>query len=264
MQVLGGVLAGVLFVSMPILVFYAWNGALADLFTVYFYNNLHYYPFNPSLLYKAYFALIGLLDTIVYNKVIWLVILAGITGVFRYEKNKWVISTLFFSAAGLTLTVYAGGMRFVYYGIILMVYALFGLIWETDLGLQNCRKAFSACTIIILCGMIGYRLKNTNAIDRSHYVQFRFADQMEEDSTLLNYQFIDGGFFTAADIYPSVYYPYALNILTDEIRTEQNRYIAEGKTQYIVSMSDIDEVDINHLYVKIDEYDGYCLYERNN
>ena len=55
---------------------------------------------------------------------------------------------------------------------------------------------------------------------------------MEDNATLLNYQFLDGGFFFAANILPDQYYAWSFNVLNDEIREEQNKYV-EGRTHYL-------------------------------
>lgn len=71
---------------------------------------------------------------------------------------------------------------------------------------------------------------------------------------MLNYGALDGGFYLAANIVPNVRYFESQNIdykLYPENMDEQNRYIKEGKVQFVVvrllSPMPIEKVNIPHI-----------------
>ena len=72
---------------------------------------------------------------------------------------------------------------------------------------------------------------------REDTVQYRFAAIINEvpDTTLLNYGFMDAGFFTAAEITPSVKYFHQTNVPKQEMLDEQIRYVRDGITDFVVS-----------------------------
>ena len=73
-------------------------------------------------------------------------------------------------------------------------------------------------------------------------MQFRIVDQMEinDQTTLLNYGFMDAGFYTAAGITPTVKYFQQNNVPLREMKTEQRRYVEEGLCEYVVACNPND------------------------
>ena len=262
LDLITGVCGGVALISLPVFLYFAVHNALDSLFHVYFYINLNYYPFNDSPVYKLYFAALGLLGAVKSNWKYWIVTAIGLIQLFRIEKRPSVIAELIFGAAGLTMVIYSGGQQFAYYALILSVYSIFGLLAIPKTGVKTAAAALLAS--IVLAVYVGIPKYNARIrASKNDYVQYRFAAEMDENATLLNYQFLDGGFFFAADILPTQYYSWSFNVLNDEIREEQNRYVAEGTVSYIVAIDhDVEEADVNHRYELIDEADEYFLYRR--
>ena len=257
-----GVGIGVLIISLPVLIYFMANHALADLFHAYFYINLTYYPANDSLLYKLYFAVHGVLETIRQNWKFWVLILIGLIQMIRIEKKRLIIVTIIFGAALLAITVYAGGQGFVYYGFILSVFAVFGL-----LVMPNMKKPAECVLLLagaVLTGMVNYKTyQKTRGDTLDNYAQYRFAQKMKPGSTLLTYYILDNGFYMASHTLPSEYYPWSLNVMTKQIWKEQDTYLLEGRTDYVVCEDkDVEAHDTAHRYQLIDEYDGYYLYEK--
>ena len=56
-----------------------------------------------------------------------------------------------------------------------------------------------------------------------------------EDRTLLNYGFLDGGFYLAADALPVTRFFCTLNNDLPEMKEEQRAAIAEGRTAFVVT-----------------------------
>ena len=67
-------------------------------------------------------------------------------------------------------------------------------------------------------------------------MQYQLAKVINEtpNATLLNYGFMDAGFFTAAGIAPSVKFFHSSNVNMPEKSEEQLRYIREGLVDYVV------------------------------
>ena len=66
---------------------------------------------------------------------------------------------------------------------------------------------------------------------------YRFAKtiRQSEDRTLLNYGFLDGGYYLAADSQPVTRFFCTLNNDLPEMKEEQQTAIAEGRTAFVVT-----------------------------
>jgi len=90
-----------------------------------------------------------------------------------------------------------------------------------------------------------------------------------EQPTLLNYDFLDGGFYTTTGIVPNIRFFHNPNISYAKfpiILDEQNRYIKEQVVDYIVTLASIDYCDENlkipYLYENYELIDNEIqLYE---
>lgn len=263
-NLLVGVIIGVLVVSTPVLLYFGMNHALSDLFRVYFYINMNYYPFNDSFLYKCYFALIGFISTVKGNWQYWLFTLVGFIQMIRIEKNGFIIACIIAGGMGLTLSIYAGGQNFPYYGLILSVFSAFGLLGVPKTKSVVFKGVLLTISLIIVTVPFIKTLLHYNN-DRENTIQYKVARYIEPDSTLLNYQRLDQGFFLAADVVPSEYYSWSFNVLEEEVRQKQNEYIENGETDYVVAVNKDSflSADINHLYKLVYESDGVYLFKKS-
>jgi hypothetical protein len=73
--------------------------------------------------------------------------------------------------------------------------------------------------------------------DRDDLPQYQFANIINEteDATLLNFGFLDGGFYYTADVLPNCPYFCYFNINSSEMWETQYKYIRECKIDYIVT-----------------------------
>lgn len=112
-------------------------------------------------------------------------------------------------------------------------------------------------------------------------MQFVFADIIRETpgATLLNYDALDLGFYTAADIVPNVKFFMKQNIPYEKFpdnQDAQNQYLQEAKTDYVVLLTNNDTAEnnaiLNENYERIarreyspyiEDYD-YMLYKRRD
>lgn len=67
--------------------------------------------------------------------------------------------------------------------------------------------------------------------------QYKFAQRINqvENATMLNYGFLDGGFYFAAGCEPINKFFCKLNIPLEEMDEDQNRCIVEGKVDFVVT-----------------------------
>ena len=82
---------------------------------------------------------------------------------------------------------------------------------------------------------------------------------------------MDAGFYTACGIAPTVKYFHRTNVHLPEMLEEQNRYVAEGVTDYVVTRSPLSPAIASHYVLVSTEkapagfwYDTVYLYRRND
>ena len=107
-SVLLGVFSGVGIMTLPVMIYFASNHALADLFRVYFYDNIFYYSYKPYLINKLYYCAHNLVHSVRDNPALWMMIAAGLCWftirlkdkkeflfllICRYDKNKGKLRT---------------------------------------------------------------------------------------------------------------------------------------------------------------------------
>ena len=119
-------------------------------------------------------------------------------------------------------------------------------------------------------------------LEKNYFAQYTFNEiiNKETNPTILNYDNLDGGFYTVSDILPTTKYFMRQNISYDRypiILDEQNKIIKEKKVQFVIIREYYGNINyhetipyLNDNYILIDEkeqlYEGmsfkYFLYER--
>lgn len=153
----------------------------------------------------------------------------------------------------LGIGIFIGETKHDYYGLPLAVFSLFGGmglvllsgIWVRHV--QNAMGKMAAAAYAALLALVlaagayaAYRVSpNTYllSVKREQMPQFRFAERMEaaSDQTMLNYGFLDGGFYTVLGEVPNVKAYCILNRNPGAMLEEQNGYVREGRTQFVVA-----------------------------
>ncbi len=250
LKMTGIIAAGVAVASLPILIYFAVNGALDDLWTVYFYDNLFLYSQVEDEATGASRMLNNLKggDSSLrhYNLLTYLLIFVGLIDTFKRRFSEFLL--FFISAVGLFVLTYIGGRGYPYYSFIFSALAVMGLvelsIYEEKLReklkdkiyIKNFVKVFlpAVCAIYAFCNC-----ENTYLLEyeKSDLPQYQFAEiiNQKEDATLLNYGFLDGGFYTTADILPSTKFFCKLNLPLDELMETQNAMVANGEVDFVVT-----------------------------
>lgn len=163
------------------------------------------------------------------------------------RKTKGYIAIIL-SFFGLLVGTYSGGRSAVYYGLIFSVYTVFGIIvlFRELIFWRNINKIkavlyFPLSIVIIICS-VGTSLLFTGNRYLMRYAkndlpQYKFAQRINqvENATMLNYGFLDGGFYFAAGCEPINKFFCKLNIPLEEMDEDQNRCIVEGKVDFVVT-----------------------------
>ena len=251
--VIGAFLGGIAAVSVPVFLYFLLNGAIGDFFTVYFYNNLFLY--QKQEMSKIYFYLFYLYTSLRRNiEAGAFLVLGGVWMVLTLKKNYKLLTAFLLSELFLSVAVLAGGVFFIYYPMILMAPMVYGLIAAAQLlgwifrkipALASLNlKARLAANLVLAAVLLGYSFVASSNTDflgtgKAELPQYRFAAQMAqtESATLLNYGFLDGGFYFAADILPSTEFFCQLNIIMEEMNLAQNRQVENGMTDYVITQN---------------------------
>ncbi|MGM9680512.1 MAG: hypothetical protein ACI3XR_03300 [Eubacteriales bacterium] len=282
LRLIGGIVGGVLLITLPFFLYFAVNGALSDWFEVYFYNNIFlYHGESPSLLSRLVTVWKEVFGRLAVNRGYGIFVCLGlIYSLFRLHACEKL--QIFLTFAGLAVITFSNGTAYAYYILIFAVYAPFGMICLVRLifaaaealrilshkklspriGKRGGQIALaSAGGALVVCSLF-YCLKscrNTNLLlaDKDTLPQYRFAEiiNQKENATLLNYGFLDGGFYTTANIFPSCRFFCTLNMeCLPEMMETQNEWLENGVSDFVVTRSNQLQSD---RYRLVDE----CTYE---
>jgi len=258
-------LLGMFAASLPWLIYFGINHALGDLWTAYFYNNIFLYTLPAGNLLSGILSSANLLLSAMRDSPgVSLLVAAGLLFTLVCPRKTLSVpakSGIFLTFFLLALGVYCGGRAYVYYVLILHVYCVLGTIpvimavekLSRSINFSPGRRLRLALTALglVLSLLFSYRYANDTGQlgeDRTAVVQYRFSNlmhQLDETPTLLNYGFLDGGFYTAADIVPTCKYFCALNIPLQTISVVQDDCLNAGLVEFVVT-KDI-ELDINRF-----------------
>ena len=245
-------LLGVAGVSVIVLGYFAIHGAVGDFFTVYFYNNLFLYPMETEAS-KLELIQNCLKSTLQYNTSYSWFLTIGIVLFLLEIRTNWrgfLMAILTFG--GLTVGTYWGGRGYTYYGLILSVYTVFGLIvlvracqiagapklprWLSHWGVTL------AGMVLVVTMLLNYSYKtstNTYLMDfeKEDHPAYRFAETINtvENPTLLNFGFLDGGFYYAADVTPSCEFFCTLNINAPDMWYRQYDCINNREVDFVIT-----------------------------
>jgi len=261
----GWFLLGMAAATLPWVIYFAVNGALSDWFHAYFYLNFTAYPKTSGLMEMLTTAWKTVVETVAASPVLMASMAAGLLGfVFTSKllRGVWPKVCYVLLPMLLAVGVYAGGRTYPYYflilrgmlmlpGLIAAAYALSALARAVTLaklrppmpphpriGLRPMFALFCAAILVLSAwGAYGsYQYRDFMQQDKADLAQYRFAALMneEENPTLLNYGFLDGGFYTAADILPTVRYFCKLNLNLPEMMQAQRQAIRDKAVDFVV------------------------------
>ncbi|NLN03949.1 MAG: hypothetical protein GX166_03895 [Clostridiaceae bacterium] len=251
------VLTGFVIVTAPVLLYFHGHNALDDLFYTYFYCNIFLYNSGSKLLIPVYFVF-NTLKNIGQNIVLFPVMMLGLYRfVFtsRYLKNRtarrFILASFAFSYIGVTFS----NVWYDYYLLIVTGFTVFGVIALYDLFEEKYRlkivekipklKDVKLMKRTIVIFSLAYVLLFNNCMPylfrgKLEYPQYKFASIINKkaNATMLNYGFVDGGFYFASGIQPEMKYFQTNNITYEEfpeMHDEQTRIIANRQVDFVVA-----------------------------
>ena len=259
-QSLGWMVAGAFVSTVPWLVYFGLNGAIYDWLKVYLGHNLFLYGTAQSLTLQERLATMVYLiwDWIKHNAQYALLVFAGPAWLSVSRKGgKGAARAAWLMLGCGVVTIFIGAKGYLYYGLALAAVAPIGLaaagtLLEPVLSRFRARWAMPvtgaafAAGCVALCLAVSPNVHPESGLGfgakREDSMQFRIVDQMEinDQTTLLNFGFMDAGFYTAAGIAPSVKYFHQNNVPLREMKTEQRRYVEEGLCEYVVTRNPND------------------------
>ena len=245
------IVAGVVLASLPVLLYFGLNGAFSDLWTAYFFNNIVVYGKGSSLAATIRGLLSGAASMLTFNDATVLLVLFAVVSLFR-EKKRTYGSMIGLSFVFAFFVIYMGGINMKYYSEILCIFVPVGVaqLWKTAARLaggpenpegirsrKECRLVRVLIPLLFVAALFGSENSEMLRYRRADLPQYQFAGTIAEtpDATLFNYGALDIGQYTVNDIVPTCRYFCMLNIQSEEMFHEMDRYMAEGATDYIVS-----------------------------
>lgn len=244
-----GVVSGFVTVAVPIVLIYFFNGALYELFDVYFGMNIFKYHvtetrgtfldalINPFLALPAYLG---------DNS--QLLILVFIAFIYLFCRNKKIFA--FFTAA-FTFSFYVallGNGSVVYYPFILTAFAIFGalplnlMITKFLTDKSKPVKALSLLASFVLACLYSLpfvRNRNYYGIPKESYPTYAFSKIImdSEDQSFICLGLIDYGFYTSMKTDPET--PcFAVLVHDQDMVDQQIQYISDNDYNYIITSND--------------------------
>lgn len=240
------IILGVGAVSLPIIIFFAANNSLPNLFEVYFYDNLFVYSSTKEKSSLLENLKNGFVFTYSFMPLGFAAISIGILIIAVQKKHKDLTYTVITILAAF-LFVFAGHLSYRYYPLILAAFVPVSIASIISFAENRVKKihlpsiicsetAFTVCIGIcfLLCPNI-YLMK----YEKNDLPQYKFAEiiNQTENPTLLNYGFLDGGFYLASGTVPEFKYFCRNNTGLEAMMSSQQYYVESGIPDYIVARS---------------------------
>lgn len=288
LKTIGAFFAGIGALSLPVFGYFAFHGAVKDFLTAYFYNNMFLYPTEVAdrwaLIWQC------LRNTLPKNagwgSLVQLGLLWMLLRSIRWSKESLAVLLSFL---GLTAGTYGGGRAYIYYGLILSAYAPLGLAalggilrWDKVQLPSKLRHWAVPCAVSLALAAVLLNNSYTESSNtyllgekRENMPAYQFAETINqvENATLLNYGFLDGGFYYAADVLPTTRFFCTLNIPLDEMWQEHQQTILNGDVDFVVTRKyELSAYGLDSGYVCVQTaqyyFEGteytYYLYQRED
>lgn len=242
--------SGVMLLSVAVISYFVYHGAVLDLAEVYFYDNIFVYPGKKSALWILEF-IWYCINTVLQNYLYAQFILVGLLWFFCNIKKRWRESLAVYLSFGcLAITAIGPGRYHAYTGLILSAFSVFGIVAFVKVyrhmgeicpvSLPPSAGRIGICLLpvaMLVCAYVGSGNVYLMKYQKQDMPQYQFAEIMSrtESATLLNYGFLDGGFYYAAGITPVGRFFCKLNVELPEMMEEQNDIVEQGAVDFVVT-----------------------------
>ena len=275
--------AGIAVISAPILAYFLFNNALPYVFKVYFYDNLFLYSVNGSgnTVFSTVNNLYSGLINVFENHFPGLIFIFA--GIFYYLRDRRQLALITVTFISSFFFLFSGGRHYAYYSFALSVFVPFGFLLFDRLfrsaaefipeKIKNKKITVASSYAVLGAVCLAIMLNTCPNIyllkyQKDNMPQYKFDKIISEvdNPTLLNYGFLDGGFYTVSDIMPTCKYFCGLNIPYPEIQETQDYYVKNGLTDFVVTYNEPLAEDMSGKYEFVTtekfEYKQFYLYKR--
>lgn len=249
---------------VPWVIYFGIHHGLYEWYWGYVYINVFVYSNlngeGPGLFERVY-TLSKLFYWVVRKNMIYFVFLIpGVAWDLLGRKKKWLerfnlLALCFF----LFLGIYVGGSELPYYALPLSVFTAlgFGLLGRMaeELGRRIGREKEKNAKVRSAAGGIAIALSMgiilCNSMNLPHMKEkkediflYKFKEIVEQtpEPTLLNIGCLDAGLYTVCDIVPTCRWFQTQTLGIDDVLKEQERYIEEGQTDYVLARDSYPDV----------------------
>ena len=244
-------LGGMAVATIPWVVYFGLHGAISDWLYAYLYSNIFLYSKSLSPLGRVWHLAGSIGLAAVWNPLLAGAIAMGILWFRPPLAQALERKVMLITLIAVTVPLYIGGTNYDYYFLIVSPFALFGVIgavyrYSARIAAYKFRYGRQAyCILCLLTLTLAIVLSNClpyYGMKKEDYPQYQFAEIIthKPDSTMLNYGFLDGGFYKAAGKDPLTKYFCRLNIPADklpEMEESHRRLLREGIPDFVVTRS---------------------------
>lgn len=260
-------LGGMALPFLPWVIYFAVNKSLYEWYWGYVYINVFVYSNlngeGPTL-YERVYTLSKILYWVIRTNMIYFIfIIPGMIWAIMGKNRKWLerflpLALSFF----LFLGIYVGGSELPYYALPLAVFTVLGFALAGRILERGIGKAFGKsgrpgaaramwALSALLTGGLSVGIIWTNSMNIPHRLEkkediflYQFREIVEEtpNPTLLNIGCLDAGLYTVCDIVPTCRWFQTQTLSIDDVEKEQERYIREGQTDYVLARDYYPEV----------------------
>lgn len=235
-------LLGFIISSIPWIIYFIITDSIKNMIDVYFLINIVLYPKKISIISKLSKTFELITYNLASNPIYFIFIVCGCV-LFLFNNEKWEVKhhklSIIISIILTGVCVFIGGTNYHYYPFALSPFIIIGLIelFKT----VNINKIIIILTIILSLVSSFYASTNTYMLryKRKNYAQYEFAKIIKEveNPKILNFGFLDGGFYLTTGLIPDCYYFMKNNIPYKnypEMLDGQLKYIKEEKPDFII------------------------------
>ena len=256
-------LMGIILGSLPVIIYFTATKSFSHLFQVYFYNNIFLYSLGSSNPFSAIAEVFGGLYSN-FKGIALVLFFSALTLVYFFFKGKKIFLYSLISFSFAIFFIYCGGRHAIYYALPIAIFAPIGTAFPFALAQRIKKKNFSisekkrtkyalVATYALFCILIIFNFSPNVYLlkyEKEDLPQFQFKKiiNQTENPTLLNYGFLDGGFYTVCEIVPNCKYFCGLNIPLDEIKKSQDYFVENGLCDFVVTRDATLDSKISQKY----------------
>ena len=243
------IFCGIVIVTLPWVVYFGMHHAISDWLTVYIFENLFSYSSvdtQTSLLSTLQRNILnGMLAVLFSGPHILTLIVIGIW--YTVHQSRPVALYLVITAACAFTFIYIGGRHYPYYAFALSIFAPPGLLLFIPFYEKISRSIkSSAFQRYVIPGILALSIITASFAASNRYLmgtakeelpQYKFASIIGTDgsATVLNYGFLDGGFYTVTNTIPNCRVFCQLNMNPERLLMVQDSYVEQGLCDYVIT-----------------------------